>query len=63
MNLPKSLYSLILFACLAGSIFAEKPKAGVIDDVALKLRFQKGLEGLHNNRKRNFSEYLKWTTE
>ena len=51
MNFPKSFYSLILSACLVGAMFAENPEVGVIDDLALKLRFQKGLEGLHENEK------------
>jgi serine protease Do len=51
MNLPKSLYSLILFACLAGSTVAQQSKTAFIDDLALKLRFQKGLEGLHKTEK------------
>ena len=51
MNFLKSFYSLILSACLVGAMFAENPEVGVIDDLALKLRFQKGLEGLHENEK------------
>ena len=51
MNIPKSFYSPILFACLVGSMFAQKPKVGVIDDLALKMLFQKGLEGLHKTEK------------
>jgi serine protease Do len=51
MNLPKSLYSLILFACLAGSTVAQQSKTAFIDDLALELRFQKGLEGLHETGK------------
>ncbi len=51
MDILKSFYSPILFACLVGSMFAQKPKVGVIDDLALKLRFQKGLEGLYENEK------------
>ncbi|MBU62053.1 MAG: hypothetical protein CMI26_06085 [Opitutae bacterium] len=50
MKISKSFYFLILFSCLFGSAFAQKPKSGVIDDLALKLRFQKGLEGLHNKK-------------
>ena len=51
MDFPKSFYSLILFTFLAIILVAEEPKVGVIDDLVLKLRFQKGLEGLHNNNK------------